>query len=94
MERDSDDEDEEDAEEKDEDDEDEDEEEDENEDEGNEPRIIAQGEMVNTSADDVDNRVDDHTIMLPEQGQETCEYIPWPPPPESSTHPKTVEPHP
>jgi len=38
--------------------EDEDEEEDKDEDDGKEPRTIGQGEMVNTSADGVDNMVD------------------------------------
>jgi len=77
MERDSDDEEEEDKEEEDEkeeeevdedEEEDKDEEEDEDEDDGKEPWTIGQGEMVNTSADDVDTMVDDQPIVLSEQG--------------------------
>ena len=44
---------------------DEDEEEDKN-DDGKEPWTIRQGEMVNTSAYDVDTMVDDQPIVLPE----------------------------
>jgi hypothetical protein len=50
--------------------EDEDKEKDKDEDDGKEPRMIGQGEIVNTSADDIDTMVDDQPIMLPEQGQE------------------------
>jgi hypothetical protein len=42
------------------------EEEDEDEDAGKEPRTIAQGEMVNTSAEVVDPMVDNQPILLPE----------------------------
>jgi hypothetical protein len=63
MERDGDDEAEEDEKKEDE----EEEEVDEDEDDGKEPRMIGQGEMVNTSADDVDTMVDDQPIVLPEQ---------------------------
>jgi hypothetical protein len=45
-----------------------DEDEEEDEDNGKEPRTIGQGEMVNTSADDVDTMVDDEPTVLPEQG--------------------------
>ena len=44
---------------------DEDEDEDKN-DDGKEPWTIRQGEMVNTSADNVDTMVDDQPIVLPE----------------------------
>jgi len=57
---------------------DEDEEEDMDEDDGKEPQTIGQGEMVNTSADDVDTMVDDQPIVLPEQCQEMREQIPRP----------------
>jgi len=72
MERDGDNEEEEDGEEEDE------EEEDKNEDIGKEPRTIGQGEIVNTSADDVDTMVDNKPIVLPEQGQEMREHTPRP----------------
>ena len=55
--------------------------EDKDEDDGKEPRMIGQGEMVNTSADDVDTMVDDHRIVLSEPGQETHEDTPQPQPP-------------
>jgi len=58
--------------------EDEEEEEDEDEDDGKEPRTIGQGEMVNTSADNVDTMVDNQPIMRPEQGQEMREHTPRP----------------
>jgi len=71
MKRDCDDEEEKDEEEKDEEEEDEveedeDEEEDRDEDDGKEPRTIGQGEIVNTSADNLHTIVDDQPIMLPE----------------------------
>jgi len=53
-------------------------EEDEDEDDGKEPGTIGQGEIVNTSDDDVDTMVDDHPIVLPEQGQEMREPRPQP----------------
>jgi hypothetical protein len=43
---------------------------DENEDDSKEPRTISQGEMVNTSADDVDTIVDNQLISLPDQSQQ------------------------
>jgi hypothetical protein len=85
MERDSDDDEEEDEEEEDEekedeevvDNKDEDEEEDKKEDGGKELQTIGQGEMVNTSADDVDTIVGNQPIMLPEQGAWRCTSIPY-----------------
>jgi len=85
---------EEDEEEKDEEYDDEDEEQDEDEDDGNEPRTIGQGEMVNLSADNVDTIIDDHPIVLPEQGQEMREHTPRPQPPPSAPRPHTLELHP
>jgi hypothetical protein len=73
---------------------DEDEEEDKDEDDGKEPRTIGQGEMVNTSADDVDTLVDDQPIMLPEQCQEVCKHTPRPQPPASAPRTPTPDPHP
>jgi hypothetical protein len=73
---------------------DEDEEEDEDEDDGKEPRTIGQGEMVNTSADDVDTKVDHQPIVLPEQGQEMRENTPPPQPPAPAPRPQTPEPCP
>ena len=74
--------------------EDEDEEEDKDEDDGREPQTIGQGEMVNTSADDVDTMVDDQRMVLPEQCQEMREYTPWPQPSEPAPPPQTPEPRP
>ena len=48
--------------------EEEEEEEDEDEDDGKEPHNIGQGEMVKTSADNVDTMVDEQWIVVPEQG--------------------------
>ena len=90
MERDGDDEEEEDEKKEDE----EEEEVDEDEDDGKEPRTIGQGEMVNTSADDVDTMVDDQPIVLPEQCQEMREHTPWPQPPAPAPRPQTPEPRP
>ena len=83
MERDGDDEEEEDEEEKEED-----------VDDGKQPRMIGQGEMVNTSADDVDTMGDYHPIVLPEHGQEMCKHTPQPQPPVPTPRPQTLEPHP
>jgi len=94
MERDSDDDKEGDTGEEDEEKEEDKEDEDEDEDDGKEPRTIGQGEMVNTSADDVDTIVDDETIMLPEQGQVMRKDTPWPQPLAPATKPQTLEPHP
>jgi hypothetical protein len=84
MERDCDDEVEQDEHEEDEDDEDED--------DGKEPRTIGQGDMVYTSADDVDSIVDDQPIVLPEQGQEMQQ--PWPQPPAPAPWSQIPEPCP
>ena len=46
------------------------------EDDGKEPWTIGEREMVNTSADYVDTIEDDQPIILPEQGEEMCEYTP------------------
>jgi len=88
MRRDGDDEEEDDEEEEDEEEEDKDEEgeeeeedEDEDEDDGKEPQMITQGEMVNTSADDVDTTVDDQPMVLSQQGHEMREHTPQPQPP-------------
>jgi len=106
VERDHDDEEEEDEEEKDdeehdeekedeeEEEEDEDEEEDKDEDDGKEPRTIGQGEMVNTSANDVDTMVDDQPIMLPAQGQNMGEHTPRPQPRAPAPQPQSLEPFP
>jgi hypothetical protein len=69
----------------------EDEEEEEDEDDGKEPQTIGQGEMVNTSADDVDTMVDDELIVLPEQGQEMRQNTPRPQPPAPAPRPQTPE---
>ena len=95
MERDSDDDDKEDEEKEDEVEaveEDEDEEEDQDEDDGKEPWTLGQGEMVKTSADDVDTMVDNQPIVQPEQGQEMCEHTPQPQPPAPCPWPQTSEP--
>jgi len=97
MERDGDDDEEKDEEKEDEEvvvEEDEDEEEDQDEDDGKEPRTLGKGEMVNTSADNVDTMVDDRPIVLPEQGQEMREYTPRPQPPEPRPRPRIPETHP
>jgi len=71
-----------------------DEDKEEDEDNGKEPRTIGQGEMVNTSADDVDTMVDDQPIVLPEQCQEMCKHTPRPQPPAPAPRPQTPEPSP
>jgi len=73
---------------------DEDEEEDKDEDDGKEPRTIGQGEMVHTSADDVDTMVDNQPIVLPEQCQEMHEHTPRPQPPAPAPRPQTPDPRP
>jgi hypothetical protein len=60
--------------------EDRDEEEDKDDDDGKEPRTIDQGEIVITSADDVDTMAHNRPIVLPEEGPEVCEYTPRPQP--------------
>jgi hypothetical protein len=49
---------------------------DEDKDNGKERRTIAQGEMVNTSADDADPMGDVQPTVLPEQGQQMREHTP------------------
>jgi hypothetical protein len=71
---------------------DEDEEEDEH--NGKEPRMIGQGEMVNTSADNADAMVDDQPTVLPEHGQEMREHTPRPQPPAPAPQQQTPEPPP
>jgi len=71
-----------------------DEDEEEDEDNGKEPRTIGQGEMVNTSADNIDTMVDDGPTVLPEQGQEMCEHTPRPQPLAPAPRPQTPEPPP
>jgi len=56
--------------------------------------MICQGEMVNTSADDVDTMVDNKPTVLPEQANETCEQTPRPHPPAAAVQPQTLEPRP
>jgi len=96
MERDIDDEEEdeveEDEEEEAEEEEDEDVEEDEGEDDGKEPWTIGQGEMVNTSADDVDTIVDNQHIVLPEQRQAMRRHNTLPQPPAPAPWPHTLQP--
>ena len=97
METDADDEEEEDEEEEDETEEeevDEEEEEDEDEDDGKEPWTIGQGEIVDTSADDVNTMVDDQPILLPKQGQKMGEHTPPPPPQAPAPRPQTPDPRP
>jgi hypothetical protein len=96
MDRDGDDEEEEHEKKEDEDEEevDQDEEEEKDEDDGKEPRTIGQGEMVNTSTDDADTRVDDQPIVLPEQWQEMREHTPRPQPLAPARRPQTPDPRP
>jgi hypothetical protein len=74
--------------------EDKDQEEDKDEDDGKEHGMIGQGEMLNTSAADVDTMVDDQPIVLPEQGQEMRGHTPRPQPPVSAPWPQYPEPRP
>jgi hypothetical protein len=74
--------------------EDKDEEEEKDKDDGKEPRTIGQGEMLNTSADDVDTMVDNQPIVLPEHGQEMHEHTPRPQQPAPGPRPQTPEPRP
>ena len=53
-----------------------DEEEDKDEDDGKEPQTIGWGEMVNTSADNVDIMVGHEPIVLHDQGHEKREHTP------------------
>jgi len=96
MERDGDDDEEEDEleedEEKEDEEEDEEEEENKDEDDGKEPRMIGQGAMVNTLADDADIMVEDEPIVLPKQGQEMRKHTPRPQPLAPAPRPQTPEP--
>jgi hypothetical protein len=74
--------------------EDEDEEEDQDKDDGKEPRTLGKGEMVNSSADDVDTMVDDQPIVLSEQRQEMRGHTRRPQTPEPHPRPRTPETHP
>jgi len=100
MERNGDNEEEEDAEEEDQEEkdekeeEDEDKKEDEDEDDGNEPRMIGKGAMVNSWADDVYTMANHLPTVLTEQGQKMCEHTPWPQPPTPATRPQTTERYP
>jgi len=73
---------------------DEDEEEDKDEEDGKEPRTSGQGEMVNTSAEDVDTMVDDQPNVLPEQCQNMHEHTRRPKPPAPAPRPQTPDPLP
>jgi len=67
---------------------------DEDEDDGKEPRTIGQGEVVNSSADDVDTIVDDQPTVLPAQRKEMCEHTSRPQLPAPAPRPITLEPCP
>jgi len=56
--------------------------------------MIGQGEMVNTSAHNVDTIVDDQPIVLPEQGQEMFKDTQQPQPLAPAPRPQTPEPCP
>jgi hypothetical protein len=60
---------------------DENEEESEHEENGKQPRTIGQGEIVNSSADDVDSMVDNQPTVLPEQSKEMRKHNLRPQPP-------------
>jgi len=70
------------------------EEEDKDENDGKEPRTIGQGEMVNSSADDVDTMEDDQPIVLPEQGHEMREHTTQQQTPARAQCPHSPEPYP
>ena len=63
---------------------------DEDEDDGKDPWTIGQGEMENTSADDVDTIVDDQILLLPEQLQDDPQINPTAT--SSSTYPTVTKP--
>ena len=73
---------------------DEDEEEDTDEDDGKEPQTIGQGEVVNTSVEDVNAMVHDWAIVRPGQGQELREHTPQPQPAAAAPRPHTLDPRP
>jgi hypothetical protein len=62
--------------------EDEGDEEDKDEDDPKDPRTIGQRQMVNTSPDDANTKVDNEPTVLPEQGQDMRHHAPRPQPPE------------
>jgi hypothetical protein len=59
------------------------------EDHGKELQTIGQGEMVNSSGDDIDTMVHDQRIVLPEQGQKMQDHTTQPPPPVPAPWPGT-----
>jgi hypothetical protein len=71
--------------------EDEDEEEDQDEDDSKEPRTLGQGEIVHTSADDVDILVNDEPVVVPDQAQQMRAHTPLPQPQVRAPHPQTFE---
>jgi len=75
-------------------DEDQEEDEDEDEDDGKEPWTIGQGEMVNTTADNVDTMVDDDPTVPPEQHQEMREDTSQRQPPAPAPRPQMLKPYP
>jgi hypothetical protein len=70
------------------------EEEDKDENDGKEPWMIGQGEMVNTSADNVDTMVANQPILLSEQGQEMRKHTPQLEPLASAAWRQTPDPQP
>jgi len=72
-------------------DEKEEEEENEDEDDGKKPQTISQGEIVNTSADDIDTMVEHQPIVLPDQGLEMHKHTPRPQSLASDQPPQTPE---
>jgi hypothetical protein len=74
--------------------EDEDKEEDKDEDDRKEPRMIAHGKMINTSADITDTMVDDEPAVLPQHGQQIGEHTAQPQPPLPAARSQTPEPPP
>lgn len=71
-----------------------DEEEDKDEDDGKDPCRIGQEEMVNTSADDLDSRVDSQSIVIAERGQQLREHTTLPRSLAPAPLPQTPETHP
>jgi hypothetical protein len=74
--------------------EDEDVKEDKDEDDGNKRRMIGQGYMVHTSADNIDTMVDAQPRMLSEYGQKMRKHTPWPQHPVPAPRRQTPQPHP
>jgi len=79
------------ADEEEEEEENEDEVEDDNDDAGKEPRIIGQGMLVTTSADDVDTMADDQPNVRPQLGKEMCKHTWQLQTPAPATRPQTTE---